>query len=105
MMRIEQRPLAEIAAGTPVAADVADTQGGLLLKAGSVVTERAIKQLTQRGITSLPVEVTDEATPEEREARSAALEVQLTDLFSAVREQPLMEQLYQLVLCYRRDGL
>lgn len=105
MIRIEQRPLAEIAPGTPVATDVTDTQGGLLLKAGSVVTERTIKQLTQRGITSLPVAVTDEATPEEREARSAALEAQLTDLFSAAREQPLMEQLYRLVLHYRQERL
>lgn len=105
MMRIEQRPLEQVAAGTPVAADVLDSQGNMLLKAGSVVSERLLEQLSRRGVTSLPVAVLEELTPEQRTARDEALEAELTQRFSVVREQPLMARLYDLVLRYRRESL
>ncbi|MCW8918797.1 MAG: hypothetical protein OQL08_08290 [Gammaproteobacteria bacterium] len=101
MMRIEQRPLAQVAAGEVVAADVVDGQGNMLLGAGGVVNARILEQLARRGVVSLPLLVEVALSAEEVAARRAALEAQLDEQFACVRGQPLMEQLLQTVLRYR----
>lgn len=99
MTRIELRPLEQVAVGTPLAADVRDDQGNLLVGAGTLLTERLSEQLARRGVETLPVALTHVLTEEER----AALEARLAQRFSCVRGQPLMEQLYQMVLCYQME--
>lgn len=103
MMRIEQRPLAQVAAGEVVAADVVDGQGNMLLGAGGVVNARILEQLTRRGVVSLPLLVEVTLSAEEVAARRVALEAQFDERFACVRGQPLMEQLLQTVLRYRLE--
>lgn len=105
MTRIEHWPLAQVVAGTEVAADVMDGQGCLLLSGGSVLSERMREQLVRRGVETLPVRVEESLAEEEFAARRAALEAQLTERFSCVRGQPLMEQMLQLVLHYRLEHM
>lgn len=100
MMRIERIPIQEAAAGMTVAADVRDTQGTLLVGAGTALTARLIEQLARRGIELLPLAVTHVLSGEECAAETAQLE----ERFACVRGQPLTERLLELMLHHRLEG-
>ncbi len=98
-----QIALADVTVGMRFATDVTDEKGQRLVPAGTVVTERLLEQLARHGICA--VNVVAPMSEEERHAAREDVTQRLEHRFSLVKDDPLMAELYRLILNYRTKDL
>lgn len=98
-----QIALAEVTVGMRFATDVTDEKGLRLVSAGTDVTERLLEQLARHGICE--VSVVAPMSEEERRAAREDMTQRLEHRFSLVKDDPLMAELYRLILNYRIKDL
>ena len=93
--------------GMVLALDVKNRHGDTLLPQGRSLTAKDILILKTWGITETDVEGVDRDKVESKEMESlppsviAAIESQLTELFTEVADNPVMEEIYRIVRKYK----
>ncbi len=102
--RRQQIALADVTVGVQLAADVTDEKGHCLVPSGTVVTERLLEQLGRHGVSEVAVAAAPMSEEERRAARDAVTQ-RLERRFGLVKDDPLMAELYRLVLNYRTKDL
>ena len=104
-------PISKIVAGLTVAREVLDASGNVLLAEGAILTEQHRNLLLRRGIENIAVMDMDEEMAEGAPATDAPslkqvvarenVEERLAEveqIFAAVKDEPLMRELYRLAL-------
>ena len=87
--------------GMQLAEDVVDSKGVCLMTSGSELSESKINVLKKRAIETINVFKYDELSDEEREKMILEIKQQLQLAFSKTQEEPLMQDLKQIVFDYR----
>lgn len=95
--------LTDASPGMQVALDVCGANGGVLLAAGTVLTEDTLAALKRHGVVRLQIE--EPLSPEQRVARAAAIEQRLEVLFRHAGGDPLLGKLREIVRDYRLGRL
>ncbi len=102
----QELPLSSVQPGAELAAAVLGADGQVLMTAGSILTESALKKLAERGVLKVLVELPrDEA---ESLAAREALRQRLLHLFRACDLKPehgAARELFEAVLDYRTESL
>jgi hypothetical protein len=93
--------------GMVLAEDVKNRHGNILLPQGRPLTGKDILILKTWGITETDVEGVDRDKVESKEMESlppsviAAIERELTELFTEITDNPVMEEIYRIVKKYK----
>lgn len=95
--------LADAQIGMQLAGDVCAANGGMLLAAGSALSEGALAALARRGITK--IEVVEVLSQEERASRMAEIDRRLDVLFRHAGDDALLRKLCEIVRQHRLEGL
>ncbi|MDK9689976.1 hypothetical protein [Azospira sp.] len=92
-------PLAEVIPGTPLAADLADGEGQLLLTAGSRLDAHRLQQLARQGIATVPVPPPPPPpTPEEIARREGEARLRMERRFTHAGHGQASRALFQVLL-------
>ncbi|WP_420844248.1 hypothetical protein [Lamprobacter modestohalophilus] len=100
-MMLNSRPLDEIQTGMVIGADVYDPNGLVLLRAGTMITERTIRALKCWGIAEAPISISGETVPDTAEQhRSHQALIAMLDAQFALSNlgHPVIQALYGLCL-------
>lgn len=101
-------PLASVQPGARLAAAVLGADGQVLMTAGAILTEAALKKLAQRGIAAVAIAVETRRDEAELVAAREALRQRLGHLFRKCDMQSgdrHAQMLYRAVLDYRLEAL
>jgi hypothetical protein len=97
-------PLDQIKPGMRLAEAIRDRLGNIMLLEGVELTESHLNSLQQRGVATALVEVPEPPlSPEERKRQIQAIEDHLAELFHLSADNPLNQQLKDLILSYRME--
>lgn len=97
-------PLADLQPGMILAEPVRDRFGNVMLTAGTVLAEKHLAALRQRGIASARI-VPEHLPPSaaERAALQHATEQRLQHLFRKTLDLPANRRLFDILLAYRQE--
>lgn len=97
---VRWQPLAETAPGTPLAADLNDGSGAMLLSAGTRLDARRLEQLARLGIATVPVAPPPEASGKggDDALRAGEIRQRLERRFAQAGQGPASRVLFQLLL-------
>ena len=95
--------LDEVRSGMTLAEPVVDTNGQMLVPAGTVLTESLLAGLQRRGVSVLTVEQEIEEDMVEREARRLRLAEHLDRVFRKAGEGRATREIHAAVLAYRLE--
>jgi hypothetical protein len=100
-------PLADVAPGTPLAGDLADDSGNVLLTAGTRLAPTLLASLARHGISVVPVAAGEASagseSPDDRAARAAELRAALEKRFAGTGSNPASQALFETVLAHRLE--
>lgn len=104
MKSVRLVPLEQVEAGMRLAGDLCDDNGSPLLSAGTELKDSLLASLARRGVKQVQVEVEEQLSDEERNARREAIARRLDVLFRHSGGSPLMDKLREALLRYRLGG-
>lgn len=104
-VRIHYVGVDEAAPGVELGADIRDSQGTILLMAGTQLTEAHLASLRRRGVQRVPLAERVVLTEPESEALREAARARLRYLFRHGEPDEADRLLYRVVLEYRMEQL
>jgi len=91
----------QVAVGAILATDLKDSNDSLILPASIVLSQAILDKLKARGEQSICIVVEENYSNEQREALRQQIEEQLLSRFRKSNDQPLMQELKQILLSHR----
>jgi len=102
---IEIRALDSVQEGDELAEDIKDLNGQLLVSTGKLLDKKTIESLKQRNIEAVTINAFEQLTEEQRQARKDEIIEKINYRFRKPENNSLMEELRNLVIAYRLEGL
>lgn len=100
-MKQHEIALDACSAGMKLAESVVDDNDVVFLAEGTLLTEKLIANLSERGISTVCVETIEQLSEEEKQRRRQQIEDQIKQRFRKVIENPLMQELCDALIDYR----
>jgi len=100
----EIRILDSVQEGEELAEDVKDSNGQLLISTGKFLDKKTIEFLKQRDIDAVTISVPEQLTEDQQQARKDEIIETINHKFRKLENNPVMEELRNLVVAYRLKG-
>jgi len=102
--RSQLLPLDQIRPGMELAEAIRDRLGNIMLPEGVSLTDQHLQSLAQRGIDTALIKLGESPlTPEERQHQIQAINEHLDRIFRLSEDNPLNQELKELIRTYRME--